>query len=348
VIKKGDYRVNKSFILFLIGVLLITASAISMIYSQDYGTVSASALPSCSKHSDADYVYKEVKFKNFCPLCGAHDTLVFNPKNVPEGEWTCSMDKGGCDADYCCHDGWDKGTKDNDPNNPPLLRDHLIVANNSDSDNSLELNELLEINELEDEIKSLDEVIENEIESFNEDLDIVENSFNNIDESLDNLNDKDLEEAINYELSNNSTNDFEEQNQVDNSVDISSFEIFKSDWTNYTSGTKYNYYMGSNQSVQESYDTGIFNCKDGSYLTIMMAEEYNLTAEMYKGELNGYDHRLVKVTCPETNESEFFDTTQMQKYNVQEGDPKVTIGDNVDEEIDEKKPEDLELNREVS
>lgn len=55
-------------------------------------------------------------WKNYCPLCGKSGTFSDTPKgtqnggrgNVPEGEITCDMKKGGCDADYCIFCGYDK------------------------------------------------------------------------------------------------------------------------------------------------------------------------------------------------------------------------------------------------
>ncbi|MCK9151171.1 hypothetical protein [Methanobacterium alcaliphilum] len=51
---------------------------------------------SCSLHKD----YKEhySKFKNYCPYCKKHGTLVYEEgRSCPEGMWVCSS----CDADYC-------------------------------------------------------------------------------------------------------------------------------------------------------------------------------------------------------------------------------------------------------
>jgi len=36
-------------------------------------------------------------FANYCPFCGGHGCLRYNPKHTYEGEWTCSR----CDADFC-------------------------------------------------------------------------------------------------------------------------------------------------------------------------------------------------------------------------------------------------------
>lgn len=40
--------------------------------------------------------YTEFCFENYCPLCGSHGTLDWNPKGTYEGEITCSH----CDADF--------------------------------------------------------------------------------------------------------------------------------------------------------------------------------------------------------------------------------------------------------
>lgn len=66
------------------------------------GTVTTWAYP-----SKAGYDYKLTKktWKNKCPFCGGK--LKFNPKNVPEGELTCSK----CDADFCAVSGKDKAVK---------------------------------------------------------------------------------------------------------------------------------------------------------------------------------------------------------------------------------------------
>ena len=36
------------------------------------------------------------QFENYCPMCGYHGTLTWNPKGTKEGEITCSH----CDCDY--------------------------------------------------------------------------------------------------------------------------------------------------------------------------------------------------------------------------------------------------------
>jgi hypothetical protein len=63
--------------------------------------VKATALCSCGL---TDYTYHTKAFKNYCPHCGSYGTLIFNPKGVPEGEWTCTK----CKSDYCAADGKEK------------------------------------------------------------------------------------------------------------------------------------------------------------------------------------------------------------------------------------------------
>lgn len=65
------------------------------------GVVCHEALPSVGGHG---YSWHEVSFINYCPLCGVHDSLIWNPKGTYEGEWTCAS----CDADYCAVTGIDK------------------------------------------------------------------------------------------------------------------------------------------------------------------------------------------------------------------------------------------------
>lgn len=40
--------------------------------------------------------YTHFQFENYCPMCGCHGTLQWNPKGTREGEITCSH----CDSDY--------------------------------------------------------------------------------------------------------------------------------------------------------------------------------------------------------------------------------------------------------
>ena len=54
--------------------------------------------------SDLPYKNHLMTWTNHCPLCDKNGTLIFNPKDVYEGELTCSF----CDADYCGVTGKDK------------------------------------------------------------------------------------------------------------------------------------------------------------------------------------------------------------------------------------------------
>jgi hypothetical protein len=63
-----------------------------------------SSTSKCSCGACRDYVYHTISYKNYCPNCGRYETLVWNPKGVYEGEWTCSY----CDCDYCSACGKEK------------------------------------------------------------------------------------------------------------------------------------------------------------------------------------------------------------------------------------------------
>lgn len=67
------------------------------------GTITVNMMPSCSCCGYPKTPYKRYTktWKNYCPACGKSGTLTDNPKGVYEGEITCSMRLGGCDADYC-------------------------------------------------------------------------------------------------------------------------------------------------------------------------------------------------------------------------------------------------------
>jgi hypothetical protein len=56
-------------------------------------TVTAFGWNSCSK----GWYKTGGTFENYCPFCGGHGTLTFNPKGTYEGEWTCKR----CDSDFC-------------------------------------------------------------------------------------------------------------------------------------------------------------------------------------------------------------------------------------------------------
>lgn len=71
----------------------------NVVVTKDY--VKATAVCSCGLN---DYIYHTKTFKNYCPKCNSSGSLKFNPKCVPEGEWTCTQ----CDTDYCAADGLEK------------------------------------------------------------------------------------------------------------------------------------------------------------------------------------------------------------------------------------------------
>ena len=70
--------------------------------------VKATAICSCGENNyssgNNNYIYHTATFVNYCPRCHSYGTLKFNPKGVPEGEWTCSK----CNSDYCAADGQEK------------------------------------------------------------------------------------------------------------------------------------------------------------------------------------------------------------------------------------------------
>lgn len=72
--------------------------------------VKSTAICSCGENSyssgNNNYIYHTVAFKNYCPRCKSYGTLKYNPKGVPEGEWTCTK----CSSDYCAADGREKIT----------------------------------------------------------------------------------------------------------------------------------------------------------------------------------------------------------------------------------------------
>lgn len=74
----------------------------------DPNTITVNMMPSCGCCAGTAYKRYTKTWKNYCPNCGKTGTLTDNPKKVYEGEITCSMKKGGCDADYCGYCGGDK------------------------------------------------------------------------------------------------------------------------------------------------------------------------------------------------------------------------------------------------
>ena len=66
------------------------------------GIVRATAKCTCGIRSYSNY--HESTFVNYCVRCGTHGTLLWNPKGVVDGEWTCAR----CGADYCGATGKEK------------------------------------------------------------------------------------------------------------------------------------------------------------------------------------------------------------------------------------------------
>ena len=98
------------FICSIITVPVVAASSVgayNITVNHDY--VKVTAVCSCGL---TNYTYHTSAFKNYCPHCDSYGTLVFNPKGVPEGEWTCTK----CSSDYCAADG-----KEKMPNSPYCL-----------------------------------------------------------------------------------------------------------------------------------------------------------------------------------------------------------------------------------
>lgn len=93
------------------------------------GTITATGYPTCACCGGKTTYKKYTRtYLDKCPICGRTGTLVYNPKNVSDGEITCgntgpycktggtkngqTLSRGsvrGCDADYCVYDGGDKG-----------------------------------------------------------------------------------------------------------------------------------------------------------------------------------------------------------------------------------------------
>lgn len=72
--------------LTILGVESVNAVTITDTYISGYGIASGT-----------NEGYKtHFQFENYCPMCGYHGTLTWNPKGTKEGEITCSH----CDCDY--------------------------------------------------------------------------------------------------------------------------------------------------------------------------------------------------------------------------------------------------------
>jgi len=71
-------------------------------------TVTCTGKDSCGRSKYNPSVTKT--YKNVCPACKRTGKLRcgVSYKSVPEGQITCDKTIGGCDADYCIKDGWEK------------------------------------------------------------------------------------------------------------------------------------------------------------------------------------------------------------------------------------------------
>jgi hypothetical protein len=100
-----------------------SVGAKNVVVTHDY--VKATAICSCGENNyssgNDNYIYHNASFENYCPRCHSYGTLKFNPKGVPEGEWTCSK----CNSDYCAADGREKITGSHyslTPYDPPQVQ----------------------------------------------------------------------------------------------------------------------------------------------------------------------------------------------------------------------------------
>lgn len=130
-------------------ILPVSASSVgayNVTVTHDY--VKATAICSCGENNysidDDNYIYHTATFKNYCPHCKSYGTLKFNPKGVPEGEWTCT----NCGSDYCAADGKEKisGSKYAlIPYNPPQVQTE-VKNSGVNSGFNMEINVITDLN----------------------------------------------------------------------------------------------------------------------------------------------------------------------------------------------------------
>ena len=76
---------------------------------QNEGVITVNLFPTCGCcGGTVPYKRYQKTWKNYCPNCKKSGTLLDTPKGTVDGELTCSMRLGGCDADYCGYCGGDK------------------------------------------------------------------------------------------------------------------------------------------------------------------------------------------------------------------------------------------------
>jgi len=97
MVVESEYKAVTLIMILLLSLSNVTAS-----------TITITSLPSAS-NTGLTYQWTVNSWINYCPNCGAYNTLVINPKGVPEQEITCSKSLGGCDSDYCGSSGKEKG-----------------------------------------------------------------------------------------------------------------------------------------------------------------------------------------------------------------------------------------------
>lgn len=86
------------------------------VVSRNLSTITVHMMPSVE--TGLDYKNYTRTWVNYCPFCHKYGTLTDTPKDtsrsntVPEGEITCDMSLGGCDADFDGVSGKDKLWRD--------------------------------------------------------------------------------------------------------------------------------------------------------------------------------------------------------------------------------------------
>ncbi|OWT32602.1 hypothetical protein BGI41_06825 [Methanobrevibacter sp. 87.7] len=107
--------------------------------AQNISTITVNMKPSVE--TGLEYKHYTRTWVNYCPFCHKFGTLTDTPKDihrnttVPEGEITCDMSKGGCDADFDGVSGKDKLWRDvyltpADGNQIITLDNGTIIQNN--------------------------------------------------------------------------------------------------------------------------------------------------------------------------------------------------------------------------
>ena len=129
-----------------VGILLIFILSFFCINTVSANGIKVTAKPSAS--SNLPYTDHTLVWDNYCPMCGNHDVLEFNPKKTHEGELTCSK----CGADYCAVTGKEKDGKISRANLSLFKGNHVInyAAENEiyQNDNSISFLETILLDKL--------------------------------------------------------------------------------------------------------------------------------------------------------------------------------------------------------